>query len=353
MRRRQFVDFCYAKYGPLSKSVASFGNNNSLHVPGTGFMWSSADENNLKTSIMGQVADYDGSGFVRDLDPSSRDQYIEAVDELRHNLWVDEQTRAIIISMNLYVHLPRSHRISPRLVISHHTSPLPRPSPTAHISLGRSYNGNYNYYCVSQFLIEFTPGGSLVPTATNKIVSLDLYESSDLVRVENILVKVVPDFLTLFGFIAYVFAFLYRTYRIRKVTKSFRPLLRDSWNVVDLLLLCTLGTCHRSPNSHLHTSHLHTRLPRSNLATFLHVRPRSAANHPNAFAPPREQASLTTSASPSSSPRSAPASTPSSTHDTRRCRTSPASTTTSSSSTRALCLCSSSRRSSILPSRRT
>ena len=284
-----------------------------------GFAFSSAKDNglggmNIRGAATGAI--YDGSGFVRDLDPGNRTGYIEALRDLKTNLWVDVQTRAIIISMNLY-------------------------------------NGNYNYYCVSQFLIEFTPGGSLVPTATNKIVSLDLYESSDLVRAENILVKVVPDFLTLFGFIAYVFAFLYRTYRIRKVTKSFRPLLRDSWNVVDLLLLCTLGTCHRSPNSHLHTSHLHTRLPRSNLATFLHVRPRSAANHPNAFAPPREQASLTTSASPSSSPRSAPASTPSSTHDTRRCRTSPASTTTSSSSTRALCLCSSSRRSSILPSRRT
>ena len=67
-------------------------------------------------------------------------------------MWVDEQTRAVIISLNLD-------------------------------------NGNYNYYCVSQFLIEFTPGGTLIPTATNKILRLDIYEDSDLVRTNRLLIQ--------------------------------------------------------------------------------------------------------------------------------------------------------------------
>ena len=206
VRRRQFVDFCYAPYKLSSSSQSNFGSNASLWESGarTGFVWTSAEQNQLKTSIVGQVATYDGSGFVRDLDPSSREQYISAVEQLRNNLWVDEQTRAVIISLNLY-------------------------------------NGNYNYYCVSQFLIEFTPGGSLVPTATNKILSLDLYEASDIVHVDNIVVRYVPEILTYIGFLAYLLSFLYRTYRIRRVTKSFRPLLRDYWNYVDVLMLFTLG----------------------------------------------------------------------------------------------------------------
>merc|ERR1719217_924933 len=103
------------------------------------------------------------------------------------------------------------------------------------------YNGNYNYYCISQFLIEFTPGGSLVPTATNKIMSLDLYESEDFVRVESVLFKYTPEVLTYFGVFCYLMSFLYRAYRVKRVTKSFRPLLRDPWNLVDMIKLLVLG----------------------------------------------------------------------------------------------------------------
>ena len=55
------------------------------------------------TSVNGQVSSYDGSGFVRDLDPKSRDNYIQAVNELRDNLWVDAQTRAVIVSLGSMV----------------------------------------------------------------------------------------------------------------------------------------------------------------------------------------------------------------------------------------------------------
>lgn len=148
-RSRQFVDHCYAKYNLASRDNSSFGANVSLQVPLTGgFAWSNATTNKLGLSnIQGQTGQfYDGSGFVRDIDADSRFNYLQALEQLKSNLWIDERTRAVLVSMNLY-------------------------------------NGNYNYYCVSQFLIEFTPGGTVVPTATNKIVRLDLYEPAEFQQV--------------------------------------------------------------------------------------------------------------------------------------------------------------------------
>jgi len=206
VRRRQFVDYCFAAYSKNAREREPFGTNESLREgSNTGFVFSEPETAAQDRLIRGAVASYDGSGYVRDVDPLSRDGYINAVNELRSNLWIDEQTRAVIVSLNLY-------------------------------------NGNYNYYCVSQFLIEFTPGGTVVPTATNKILNTDLYESADVMRTNNILIRYVPEGLTYFGTLAYFLSFLYRTYRIRKVTRTFTPLFRDLWNVVDLLLLMSLGT---------------------------------------------------------------------------------------------------------------
>lgn len=208
-RRRQFVDYCYAKYSPGAASNKSFGTNVTLQKPFIGgFAYSNASENGLVARfINGQVSSYDGSGFVRDLDATSREGYVTAVEELKAGLWVDAQTRAVIVTLNVY-------------------------------------NGNYNYYCISQFVIEFTEGGSVVPTATNKVLSLDMYEVADFSRVNKVLVQYVPDFLTILGTIAYLLRFLYKLYRVRKVTKSLRPVLRDSWNVVEILMLLTLGATY-------------------------------------------------------------------------------------------------------------
>jgi len=197
VRRRQFVDYCYAAYSTKAQDTARFGINNSM--TGFDFQEASADDR----VVEGQVARYDGSGYVRDIDPLSRDGYIQALGELKQNLWIDEKTRAVIVSLNLY-------------------------------------NGNYNYYCVSQFLIEFTPGGTIVPTATNKILNTDLYEEADVMRTNNILIRYVPEGLTYCFTLYYFLSFLYRTYRIRKVTRTFTPLFRDLWNIVDLMLLISL-----------------------------------------------------------------------------------------------------------------
>ena len=105
-RRRQFVDYCFAKYEPHTDvgSNASFGRDPELQKKFTGgFAFSNATENRLLgRTIQGQVSLYDGSGFVRDLDATSRDGYMQAVDELKSNLWVDAQTRAVIVTLNLY-----------------------------------------------------------------------------------------------------------------------------------------------------------------------------------------------------------------------------------------------------------
>jgi len=197
-RRRQFVDYCYAPYSVAARSNKTYGD-------AVGFSFSSAEANNLKTSVQGQTGvRYDGSGFTRDLDAKDRDAYIAALDELRSNLWLDEQTRAVVVSINLY-------------------------------------NGNYNFYCVSQFLIEFTPGGTIVPSATNKIMRIDQWEAYEFQRPTQVLIQFVPEVLTGVGSLAYLLHFLYKLYRIKKVTRTFRPFLRDAWNIADTLFLLSLG----------------------------------------------------------------------------------------------------------------
>lgn len=202
-RSRQYVDHCYGAYRAAFKSNISFGPPR-YHTPWTGFTFSDAAANDLEgVSIAGRVATYDGSGFVRDLDSTNRSAYIEALGELKNNLWVDEKTRAVILSLNLY-------------------------------------NGNYNYYCVSQYLIEFSQGGTIVPTANNRILRLDLYELDSLQDVTRILTLYVPEIFTALGLLAYLLRFFWQLYRVKKVTRSFKNFFRDSWNFVDLVLFFTL-----------------------------------------------------------------------------------------------------------------
>ena len=136
------------------------------------------------TQVGGSVASYDGSGFVRDLDSKNRTEYLQVMGRHRHLLhrhsrhlhltsssppppiplqtlsqlmeysWVDRQTRAVIVSLNLY-------------------------------------NGNFDYYCQSTFMLEFSPGGTVVPRATLKLLSTDIY-TEDYFLGWN-LVKSVPE----------------------------------------------------------------------------------------------------------------------------------------------------------------
>jgi len=119
-RHRQFVDHCYGPYDEAFKSTAPFGPlAGEVEAvegagDGTGFTFSTDIANKLEgVYISGSAtgASFDGSGFVRDLDPRNRSAYIEALHFLKSNLWIDVQTRAVIVSLN-------------------------------------TYNGNYNYYCI-------------------------------------------------------------------------------------------------------------------------------------------------------------------------------------------------------------
>lgn len=112
-RQRHFVDACFPPYSEATKSIAPFGpgialaaanpstattdvcetdeNGNTVLANcvnpgapfvGNGFTWTNETSNKLTTRISGEVATYDGSGFVRDLDGRNRTAYEEAIDEV-------------------------------------------------------------------------------------------------------------------------------------------------------------------------------------------------------------------------------------------------------------------------------
>jgi len=201
-----YVDSCYPSYSFDARSNASYGPA-YLQVPGTGFTYSSAEENKLSDDIMGEVATYDGSGFVRDLDNRNRTAYLQALGELRSNLWVDRQTRAVIVSLNLY-------------------------------------NGNYNYYCVSQYLLEYSAGGTIIPSATNNVISRDIF-TSEYFQYPDLVSKAIPEAITYACALLFLGGFLRRLYRARRVTGTFRVVLRDMWSLLDIIfisvLLVTIG----------------------------------------------------------------------------------------------------------------
>ena len=144
--------------------------------------------------------------------------------------WVDRQTRAVIVSLNLY-------------------------------------NGNFDYYCQSTFMLEFSPGGTVVPRATLKLLSTDIY-TEDYFLGWN-LVKSVPEMCVYFGVLLYIMGFLYRMYRTKRVTKTFKPHFNDFWNILDMMLF---SVRHRDASRTRGAAHTHT--PR---------RPHTALSHP---APP-------------------------------------------------------------------
>ena len=56
----------------------------------------------------------------------------------------------------------------------------------------------------------------------SQVLSLDLYEIADLSRPNKIVFTFVPDFMTILGTFGYLIRFLYRSYRVKKVTKTFK-----------------------------------------------------------------------------------------------------------------------------------
>ena len=155
--------------------------------------------------------------------------------------WVDRQTRAVIVSLNLY-------------------------------------NGNFDYYCQSTFMLEFSPGGTVVPRATLKLLSTDIY-TEDYFLGWN-LVKSVPEMCVYFGVLLYIMGFLYRMYRTKRVTKTFKPHFNDFWNILDMMLFSVrhrdASRTYGAPRTHAHTARSpHTALTPRSSSLPPHSSPRS------------------------------------------------------------------------------
>ena len=161
---------------------------------------------------------YPGSGFVRDvnnpinceeeegIEPIGmckrggqvREDLLLAIEQLKSNRWVDANTRAVIIKVAFY-------------------------------------NGNTKSFVTAVFILEFTLGGVIVPSAIFGSVKTDVYTFSE----ETM-------FATITEFIVYFFM-LYNTLRqLRTFYVTFRKegsalvYFTDIWNVVELVVLTIL-----------------------------------------------------------------------------------------------------------------
>ena len=195
-RQYQLIDYCYPAYDYTVRSEEAFGPE-ELQTAWSGFTYTTAEENGLEgLTVIGQVENYDGSGFVLDLDGADRATYISTLENRRANRWIDRQTRAVLISLNLY-------------------------------------NGNYDYLCQSTFLIEFSQGGSLVPSFKQNVLRTDIWHGEYFAGRQ--LVASIPEMFLYTATIGYLLQFGLKLARIHRVTGSFVSSFRDGWNVVEAL----------------------------------------------------------------------------------------------------------------------
>ena len=180
---------------------------------------SAAETKEVPIEAVGLPANlYPGGGFVRDIinpincepeegiEPEGmckrgeqvREDLLLAIEQLKSNRWVDANTRAVIIKVAFY-------------------------------------NGNTKSFVTAVFILEFTLGGVIVPSAIFGSVKTDVYTFSD----ETMLA-------TVSEFIVYFFM-LYNTLRqVRTFYLTYRKEGRflvyftDIWNVVELVVLTIL-----------------------------------------------------------------------------------------------------------------
>lgn len=107
---------------------------------------------------------------------------------LKTNKWVDRQTRAILITLNLY-------------------------------------NGNYDYLCRATFALEFTPGGSVVTSQKQGVLTTDMY--TDEYWTGTKLWTSIPEMLLYFVIFCYLVHFAVKLGRTKKVTGKFSNHFRD------------------------------------------------------------------------------------------------------------------------------
>ena len=139
---------CFAEYTPAFRDMENYGpctpegrealadmpdvDKYNTSCSKSGFEWWNAEKTRAPP-----VTFSDGSGYVRDIEsdepPEGRDtprlpeeRFYSTMEELRNFLWLDERTRAFILSFSIY-------------------------------------NANFNLYAACQFIFQFTAGGVIMP----------------------------------------------------------------------------------------------------------------------------------------------------------------------------------------------
>jgi hypothetical protein len=118
---------------------------------GSGFEYWSPLRTNApqQTGIIDRSVIFDGGGYVRDIQAGEEkkllakytlvEEFDEAINELKQFMWLDEQTRMVILSFSIY-------------------------------------NGNFDLYASCVFRFEFTPGGTILPQYSFKMLKFFLWE---------------------------------------------------------------------------------------------------------------------------------------------------------------------------------
>lgn len=93
-------DCYYQSYDTESLSDDDINDGNQVWE-----IYKTADDNDIVSKIDGYLTDYDGSGFVFDAKPNlvTRDQFIAGIENLQALGWIDNYTRALAITANIYI----------------------------------------------------------------------------------------------------------------------------------------------------------------------------------------------------------------------------------------------------------
>lgn len=211
---------CFSRYTRATRDTAQYGpctaegrealegieadiNKYNTSCANSGFSWWSEARTKAPRVIFG-----DGSGYVRDVLPDEpppgrdtprlpQERMQETVDELRNFLWLDERTRAMIVSFSVY-------------------------------------NANFNLYSACNFIFEFTAGGVIQPSYQFKVLKLELYENIasplDAVFSREVQFDVAVNLLV----IRLLIKELARYFHIRWNYGTSLPYLTNVWNMLEV-----------------------------------------------------------------------------------------------------------------------
>ena len=175
---------------------------------GSGFQYLEAFETRAP-QIQGVAGIYDGGGYVRDvvapaamvrigkyaLNPTDFD---DAFNELKQYMWVDEQTRAVVISFSIY-------------------------------------NGNFNLYAACEFLFEFTPGGTVLPSYKFRMLKFYLWEGVKDMQTALSSWQVILDMVVYLFVLKNVIIELMSWGQIRWRYGTSMPYLTNIWNMMEII----------------------------------------------------------------------------------------------------------------------